>query len=61
VLAGEVGHAPGELAPAVLAVVRGGRRYSFDDREVAALRQGDRVVQVQGPQRAGDAQTGVQP
>jgi len=61
VLAGEVGHAPGELAPAVLAVVRGGRRYSFDDGEVAALRQGDRVVQVQGPQRAGDAQTGVQP
>jgi voltage-gated potassium channel len=55
----EVGHAPAELAPAVLAVARGGHRYAFDDPAVQPLRAGDRVVQVQSSQ-AGDApQTGV--
>jgi voltage-gated potassium channel len=53
----EVGHAPADLAPAVLAVVRAGRRYPFDD--VTSLQVGDRVVQVQSPQPDGEAQTGV--
>ena len=57
---GEVGHAPGDLVPAVLAVVRGGRRHAFDEPEVRALRAGDRVVQVQSPSAAGDVQSGVQ-
>ena len=55
----EVGHAPAELAPAVLAVARAGRRYSFDDPEVRALRAGDRVVQVQSSQPGETPQTGV--
>ena len=56
----EVGHAPGDLVPAVLAVVRGGRRHPFDEPEVRALRAGDRLVQVQSGQAAGEVQTGVQ-
>jgi voltage-gated potassium channel len=56
----EVGHPPADLLPAVLAVVRDGRRYPFDDAAVRSLHSADRVVQVQSPQ-AGDAvQTGVQ-
>jgi voltage-gated potassium channel len=55
----ELGHAPVDLVPAVLAVVRSGHRYPFDDTEVQALRAGDRVVQVQSPQENGAAQTGV--
>src|SRR3954463_10407116 len=50
----EVGHAPGDLVPAVLAIVRGGRRHAFDEPEVRALRAGDRVVQVQSPSAAGE-------
>jgi voltage-gated potassium channel len=57
--ADEVGHAPGDLVPAVLAVLRDGRRYAFDDPAVRALRAGDRVVQVQSTQADGDPQTGV--
>jgi voltage-gated potassium channel len=56
----EVGHAPGELVPAVLAVVRGGRRHPFDEPEVRSLRPGDRLVQVQSGQAAGEVQAGVQ-
>jgi voltage-gated potassium channel len=56
----EVGHAPGDLVPAVLAVVRGGRRHPFDEPEVQRLRADDRVVQVQSGQAVGDVQTGVQ-
>ena len=56
----EVGHAPGDLVPAVLAVVRGGRRHAFDEPEVRALRAGDRLVQVQSPSATGDVQAGVQ-
>jgi hypothetical protein len=59
VLEAEVGHAPGDLVPAVLAVVRDGRRHYYDDVEVAVLRPGDRVVQVQSPQTDGDVQAGV--
>jgi voltage-gated potassium channel len=59
VLASEVGHAPGDLAPAVLVVVRDGRRHYYDDQEVATLRPADRVVQVQSPQKDGDVQAGV--
>lgn len=55
----ETGHTPRDLEPAVLAVVRGGRRYPFDAPEVASLAAGDRVVQVQSPQADGDVQTGV--
>ena len=60
VRADEVGHAPGDLVPAVLAVVRGGRRHAFDEPEVRTLRAGDRLVQVQSPRAAGEVQTGVQ-
>jgi voltage-gated potassium channel len=56
----EAGHAPGDLVPAVLAVVRDGRRYAFDEPEVRTLRAGDRLVQVQSPKAAGEVQTGVQ-
>ena len=56
----EVGHAPSDLVPAVLAVVRGGRRHPFDEPEVRALRAGDRLVQVQSGQAAGEVQSGVQ-
>jgi voltage-gated potassium channel len=42
----EVGSSPAELAPPVLAVLRGGGRYYVDDSEVAALRPGDRIVQI---------------
>jgi voltage-gated potassium channel len=59
VLTSEVGHAPGDLAPAVLVVVRDGRRHYYDDQEVATLRPADRVVQVQSPQKDGDVQAGV--
>jgi voltage-gated potassium channel len=59
VRAEEVGHAPGDLVPAVLAVLRGGHRHTFDDPAVQSLRAGDRVVQVQSSQSAGEAQTGV--
>jgi voltage-gated potassium channel len=55
----ELGHACSDLVPAVLAVVRDGRRYAFDAPEARALRPGDRVVQVQSPQADGAAQTGV--
>jgi voltage-gated potassium channel len=56
----EVGHAPGDLVPAVLAIVRAGRRHAFDEPEVQALRAGDRVVQVQSGQGIGEVQSGVQ-
>ena len=56
----EVGHAPGDLVPAVLAVVRGGRRHAFDEPEVRALRAGDRLVQVQSPSATDEVQAGVQ-
>jgi voltage-gated potassium channel len=56
----EIGHAPSDLVPAVLAVVRGGQRYPFDDAEVRSMRAGDRLVQVQSPQADGAPQTGVQ-
>ncbi len=55
----EVGHAPPDLVPAVLAVVRGDRRYPFDATECQVLQPGDRIVQVQSAQANGDAQTGV--
>jgi voltage-gated potassium channel len=59
VTAGEVGHAPGDLDPAVLVVLREGRRHYFDDPAVSALRSGDRLVQVQSPRPDGDLQAGV--
>ncbi|HYY12584.1 MAG TPA: potassium channel family protein [Kineosporiaceae bacterium] len=59
VAAGEVGHAPSDLVPAVLAVVRGAERHPFDDPAVRSLQPGDRVVQVQTPQADGGPQTGV--
>ncbi len=55
----ELGHACSDLVPAVLAVVRDGRRYPFDAPEARSLRTGDKVVQVQSPQENGAAQTGV--
>lgn len=55
----EVGQAPGALIPAVLAVLRDGRRHPFDDEEVAVLRAGDHVVQVQSARPNGDVQAGV--
>jgi voltage-gated potassium channel len=61
VTAGEVGQAPGDLQPAVLAVLRGGHRYSFDDHSVSALRAGDRVVQVQSPHSGDQPQQGIRP
>jgi voltage-gated potassium channel len=59
VVAEEVGHAPASLVPAVLAVLRDGRRYAFDAPEVAHLHAGDRVVQVQSPQGDGEVASGV--
>ncbi len=55
----ELGHACSDLVPAVLAVVRDGRRYPFDAPEARTLRPGDKVVQVQSPQADGGPQTGV--
>jgi voltage-gated potassium channel len=59
VLGSEVGCAPGDLIPAVLAVLRDGRQHYYDDPEVSQLRPGDRVVQVQSPRADGDVQAGV--
>jgi voltage-gated potassium channel len=56
----EAGHAPGDLVPAVLAIVRDGSRHAFDEPEVRTLRAGDRVVQVQSPRATGEVQTGVE-
>jgi voltage-gated potassium channel len=41
----EVGRAPHQLRPPVLAVLRGERRMYYDDPEAAELRAGDRLVQ----------------
>jgi len=55
----EIGHAPTDLVPAVLAVVRDEQRYPFDAMECRILQPRDRIVQVQTPQANGEAQTGV--
>ncbi len=59
VVTSEVGHSPTSLVPAVLAVVRDGRRYPFDAPQVAQLRAGDGVVQVQSRQGDGEVSSGV--
>jgi voltage-gated potassium channel len=45
----EVGASPTDLAPPVLAVLRDGRRHYVEEPDVAALRAGDRIVQVRSP------------
>jgi voltage-gated potassium channel len=55
----EVGHAPAELVPAVLAVLRNRRRHNVDDPDLGTLRTGDRLVQVQPARPDGAPQAGV--
>jgi voltage-gated potassium channel len=43
----EVGRAPRDLVPPVLAVVRGHRRLYYNDPEADALQRGDRLVQAE--------------
>jgi voltage-gated potassium channel len=45
----EAGKSPAEVSVPVLAVVRGGRNFPYDDPQVAPLQSGDRLVYVSSP------------
>lgn len=54
VLPEEVGSTPRSVDTPVLAVVRDGSNYPFDDPRVAALQAGDRVIFVSSPRERAD-------